>query len=302
MKPDITVAIPTLNRGEIAIATVLDALKQSHQNIEIFVADQTKDFAATLEEINKFGDPRVRYEVISPPSLTSARNYILKNARADIVLFIDDDVKLDKDLVSEHLRARKEHPEAVAIAGQVMQDGFPIKKDVLRFNKYAIPSGVFTATEPAETNTFPGGNHSIDRHIALKAGGYDTRYVKNAFREESDMAHRVTKSGGKIFYNPKATLLHLAIGHGGTRIKQKDMLDNPVFYHNELYFTLRTTSAINYPVAILKKYKIYCWSASKLSKRITRSLYFIGGLIVSWYRLMFAKQFESSRIYPEAKK
>ncbi len=290
-QPDISVAIPTLNRGEILLDTIRDVLKQSHKNLELIVADQTKkpsaDFISKLSQIR---DPRLRYYRTGPASLPAARNFILHHAASKIVLFLDDDVELKKDMVKAHLQAFAEHPEVSAVGGRVMQKDFPVKKDVLTFDEFAISHGVFTATEAGYTNAFPGGNHAIRVDDALDAGGYDTRFYGNAFREESDMSIRLSRRGKKIYYEPKAELLHLAAHFGGVESRVKGHIyDNRLFYRNELFFTIRNVRLGLLPRALRKKYREYCQVPGK-KVRLKRSYYFMEGLCAAFLRQMFGKQ------------
>ncbi len=289
--PDIAVAIPTYNREKELLDTIHGVLNQSHQNLELLVIDQTVSHSAEMaQKIASLKDPRFRYFVADPPSLPAARNFALKNAKAPIVLFLDDDVVVDKDLVKYHLLAFREHPDVSAVGGRVLQKGFPIKKEVLHFDDYATSEGVFTATEASYTNAFPGGNCALKVTAAARVGGFDTRFPGNAFREESDMALKMTRAGMKIYYEPRAVLTHLAAHSGGTRTTTyTDILDTRLFYKNELFFTMRATKANNLFPALYKKYRQYCRGrGSKVG--IKRSLYFGLGIVGALWRMAFGRQ------------
>jgi glycosyltransferase involved in cell wall biosynthesis len=242
--PDITVVIPTYRREKELVDTVRAMLSQSHKNFELVVVDQSDDhLAETKTALQNISDERFRYFRTTPPSLPAARNFALQVARAPIVLYLDDDIVPIKDLVKYHLQVFAEHPEISAVGGRVMQKGFPVKREVLQFDRYAISHGVFTASEPGFTNAFPGGNCALKVADALKVGGFETRYYQNAFREESDMALKMVRAGMRIYYEPRAEILHLAAHYGGTRSKTYGHLyDTARFYRNELFFTLRAVT------------------------------------------------------------
>ena len=46
----------------------------------------------------------------------------LREAKGDIVLFLDDDIIPDKNLVAAHRETHVEHPDTWAVVGQVMQE------------------------------------------------------------------------------------------------------------------------------------------------------------------------------------
>lgn len=296
-KPDITVAIPTYQREEVLINTIHELLKQSHHNLELLIVDQSKNHSGDTEKaLSAITDPRFRYVRATPPSLPGARNLSLKLARAPLVLFLDDDIVPTKDLIKYHLQAFVEHPEISVVAGRVMQHGFPVKPNVLRFDEYATSHGVFTATKAAFTNTFPGGNHAMRVADAWKVGGFETRYYYNAFREESDMAMRMVRAGMKIYYEPRAEILHLAAPTGGTRTRQySHIYDSRTFYGNELFFTLRAVAPGKRVVALHRKYQAYCFSA-RYFRGYRRRVLFCFGLLAALWRMHFGRRIETEEI------
>jgi GT2 family glycosyltransferase len=290
--PDICVAIPSYNRGEVLVDTIKDVLKQSYKNLELLVIDQSSTHAPeVMASINTIKDPRFRHVKATPPSLPAARNLALKLSKAPIVLFLDDDVVLHKDMVKYHLAAFRKDKDICAVAGRVLQEGFPVKKEVLKFDEYGTSHGVFTASVASYTNSFPGGNHSIKVKKALSIGGFDTRYYYNAFREESDMAHRLVKHGMKIYFEPKAALTHLAVPNGGTRAKKTytHIYDTPYFYRNELFFTLRVVNRKKLVSALRRKYREYCLTPSR-KQGLRRRVYFCIGFVAALWRLLFGRQ------------
>lgn len=287
--PDITVAIPTYNREEVLINTIRDVLNQSHRNLELLVIDQSDghkpETSAALEAI---ADGRFRYFKTTPPSVTAARNFALKKARAPYIVFLDDDVQLSKDLARNYLKTFRAHPELSAVAGRVLQEGFPVMKEVLRFDEYGITHGVFTATEADYTNAFPGGNCAIKVADALGLGGFETRYKGNAFREENDMSLRMAKAGQLIYFEPKCVLTHLAAPYGGNRVKTH-IYDNPGFYRNELFFTIRMVDRRNLREALSRKYKEYCRGRGRKTGLKRTWLFWIGFVCALW-RQLFGRQ------------
>lgn len=294
-KPEVSVIIPTLNREEQLLDTIGDVLGQSYKDLELIVLDQspshTPEFAKTLKSI---ADPRLRYIRIGPPSLPAARNFGLKVAKAPIVLFLDDDIKAVKDLVKWHIETYEKHPDISAVGGRVLQEDFPVKKEVLKFDKHGVSHGVFTATAASYTNAFPGGNHSLKVDDALKVGGYDTRYYRIAFREESDMALKMSRSGMKIYYEPRAEIFHLNTAGGGLR-HYTNLFDTVDFYRNDLFFVLRSVSLKNIPGALHAKFMEYC-HLRPISKAAKRSIYFAAGLLTAVWRLLFGRQIVAKEI------
>src|SRR5437763_250619 len=58
---------------------------------------------------------------------------------------------------------------------------------------------------------------TIDRPIALEIGAFDENFVGAAYRFESDFALRLVRAGGRIRFEPAASLRHLKLSAGGLR-------------------------------------------------------------------------------------
>ena len=153
-----------------------------------------------------------------------------------------------------------------------MQQGFPIMDKILMFNKYMISEGVFTSPMSGYTNAFAGGNCALKTKDALRVGGFDTRYRDNAFREESDMSMKMISNNMKIYYQPKAELLHLAAPRGGNRVAG-DIWDNFGTYKNELFFTFRYVRLRDWIMALRIKRATYCTSEKPTVQRRRRRLF-----------------------------
>ncbi len=289
--PDITVIIPTFQREEVLVDTIHSILKQTYKNFELIVVDQTeKHLPATIAALESIQDKRLRLFKVKPASVTAAKNFAIKKATAPVALTIDDDILPNKNLIKFHLLAYHNNPGISAVAGRVVQDGFPTIDDVLRFDQYGISHGGFTSMKPGYTNAFPGGNCSIKISDALKVGGFDTRYYANSFREENDMSLKMARAKMKIYFEPKAEVFHLATPSGGSRSKKyTELYDTPMFYRNELFFTLRVVKRGNWVEALRRKYREYCLVVRHGRAYKRRVLFFLG-LIAAIWRLSFGRQ------------
>jgi GT2 family glycosyltransferase len=220
--PRISVAIPTYEREEILLDTLNQLLVLNHPACEILVIDQTtshrSETAVALEKLAIKGS--ILWHRLNEPSIPKAMNHALKVTKAEVVLFVDDDIELTSDLVFEHAK-EYEDPDTACVAGRVVQpwereldegedawmDGRSSDPDAFRFN-----SGKRT-----DVNRFMGGNFSIRREVALNLGGFDENFVRAAYRFEAEFASRMLLSGSRILFQPAASLIHLKENTGGTR-------------------------------------------------------------------------------------
>jgi GT2 family glycosyltransferase len=134
-------------------------------------------------------------------------NAALVAATQPIVLFVDDDIVPEPDLLAGHLAGHLAHPDAI-IAGRVLQP----------WDEGREPSDApFAGTRPQAVAEFMGGNFSLARDAAVLVGGFDENFVKVAYRFEAEFAHRWRASGRAIRYEPAACIHHLKADAGGTR-------------------------------------------------------------------------------------
>jgi GT2 family glycosyltransferase len=274
----------------VLVDTIRGVLGQSHANLELLVVDQSEGHEpATEADLAAIDDPRFDYRRVVPPSVTAARNFSLSIARGPIVLFLDDDVVLHADLAKHHLAAHEAHADITAVAGRVMQDGLAVCDDPPRFDEHARPRGHFTASRGGYTNALPGGNFSVRIEAALAVGGFDTRYYGNGFREESDFSMKMVRAGMRFYYEPRAELLHLASPMGGSRaVPYRSLHDSPMFYRNEIFFTLRAVGRGQRLAALRRKYQDYSRSVTwrRACWRLGLFVFGIGGAL---WRLAFGR-------------
>lgn len=289
MKPLVTVGIPSLCRDKVLLDTISMALGQDYELFEVVVADQTLErdevFLKALNELRK--DNRLRHYIVAPKSLPAARNFILEKAKGQIVLFIDDDMKLKKDFITAHMNEHASHPDVSVIAGRIIQKNLPLSDFPLYFDKYGLPQGTFNCPNSGPCQMIPGGNHSAKTAVLKKIGGYHTAYKYDAVREESDTGHRLHSASYKMYYSAEASVRHLSVGHGGTRI-HKEQFDNFRFYVNDLLFMLRSVNLYNMPMALFRRLRIY--TGGPLGRRFKRAGIFAAGFVTALWLLIFERQ------------
>lgn len=211
----LTIAIPTYNRGAILVDTIARLLALDPPASEIVIADQTREHppavAGRLAAWHAAG--AIRHLRLAEPSIPHAMNVALSEARHELVLFLDDDLIPAAGLAGEHLRAHRD-PSIWAVAGQVLQPGEePIPSDSgadsLQFR--------FNSNRGRFLENVMAGNLSVRRERALGIGGFDENYIGAAYRFESDFALRLAAAGGRIWFEPRASIRHLKLATGGLR-------------------------------------------------------------------------------------
>lgn len=213
----LTIAIPTYERGAVLCDTIETLLALPVRASEIVVVDQTPVHPpAVAARLQSFG---VRILRLDAPSIPRAMNTALREARYPHVLFLDDDIIPDANLVAAHAAALRE-PGVWAVAGQVLQPG----ETPSHFDDATLHRGElrdlefrFTHDTACEVENVMAGNLSVDREKVLSIGGFDERFTAVAYRFESDFARRIVAAGGRIRYEPAASIRHLKAPGGGVR-------------------------------------------------------------------------------------
>jgi len=76
----------------------------------------------------------------------------------------------------------------------------------------------FNGTEPAWVENVMAGNLSVKRDKALVLGGFDEKFIPPvSYRFETEFAKRIISAGGRIRFEPTASVRHLRAPQGGTR-------------------------------------------------------------------------------------
>jgi GT2 family glycosyltransferase len=234
----LSIVIPTYRRGTVLIATIEYLLALEPRAAEMLLLDQTEthspDTESRLHTLAASG--LIRWLRLSKPSITAAMNEGLRLAVQDIILFVDDDVRPEPELLSAHVAAQEAHCDGL-VAGRVIQpwqEGIDFSADG-PFH--------FASTHPALIGEFMGGNFSIRKGVALRLGGFDENFVRVAYRFEADFARRYTSDGRQIRFEPRACLHHLKELEGGTRTFGEHLTTwRPDHAVGAYYYALRTGS------------------------------------------------------------
>jgi GT2 family glycosyltransferase len=237
----ISVAIPTLGREAILIDTLQYLLALRHTPHEILVVDQTPVHEPATEQMltTLHREGAIRWIRLPEPSITHAMNVGLLEAKGDVVLYVDDDIIPQGELIDAHRRAHDDAAlpasDRTIVAGRVLQ---PWHVDGSR------PWDRLASEDPGFVDAFIGCNFSVKRDAAIRLGGFDERFVRVAYRYEAEFAVRARRSGLRIQFAPAALIHHLHAIKGGTRSYGDHLRTlSPAHAVGACYFLLRTRPA-----------------------------------------------------------
>ncbi|MBI5586570.1 MAG: glycosyltransferase family 2 protein [Deltaproteobacteria bacterium] len=255
--PTVSVVICTLNREE-SLIHVLRLLKdQTMQPLEILILDQsTRPVPKTVTYLQEEGRD-IRRLTLAPPSTTAARNLSIREVRGEVVLYLDDDVLFQPDLIHRHLENYFD-PMIGAVSGKVMYDGAEENEEpwAARLTRSGAYLRNFTTRARCEVPTLYGCNMSIRTEVLREVGDFDLNYWGNFLWEEVDYALKIRRQGYRIQYEPRASVFHVMVKQGGSRNPvPKTYLESTVF--NDWYFFFRHVSKGYWPCLLYRQKRVW---------------------------------------------
>ena len=213
-----SVVICTLNRQEVVRNTLQKLATQDYKRSEFVIVDQTRDRNLDLETyITNLGE-NFKYIGLAEPNLPAARNLGIRTTSGEIVLFIDDDVEPDADLVSLHVRAHQEGHNVGAVSGLFLDIDRPLEES-LEWCRKAFDVPDVTSGGTFDVSWAIGGNMSYRRTAIMDAGMFDENFRGCAIGEDNDDFERVSLKGYRVVLDCRIQLRHLNLSRGGSEVR-----------------------------------------------------------------------------------
>lgn len=206
LTPAIDVIVITRDRPH-TVGLSLTALAQQtypRAQMHVIVVDQSADYltARIVEQMARAVN--ITYVRQPPLGIPAARNAGAGLAQGTLLLFLDGDLVAEPRLAAEHARLHGLWRNAL-VAGCIL----PYAPAYTSFlDRAAGPEDELARSSPEGEIPFYhafGGNLSIPRRLFLDLQGFD-EHLKGS--EDTDLAYRVVKAGGKIVYAPGALAYH----------------------------------------------------------------------------------------------
>lgn len=210
-KPELSIIIPTYNRRErlVQVLSSLEAQTYPLEKLEVIVISDgsTDGTDAFLEEHRTAYELRPVFQ--QNQGVAVARNTGLDQAKADWILFLDDDVRPAPELVSEHIACLKSNDKAVVLGPMLMP------KDVrllpwVRWEQLMLDkqyNHMLMGKWKPTARQFYTGNTSLEKQYILQAGGFDPSFFR---AEDVELAYRLKDLGMRFIFNPNAVVYHYA--------------------------------------------------------------------------------------------
>lgn len=242
-----SIVIPTYNRKEIfekcLQAITAQTLPPSQYEV-IVIDDGSTD--GTGDMIQSLDLEPIRYLYQSNQGRAIARNHGIREARHEIIIFLDSDIVVNQSFVEAHLREHQLHP-------QVIVNGV-----VINTTNLADPTSEKQKLTDYSRASFATGNSSVRKEFLLKAGLFDEDFNQYGW-EDLELGHRLLALGlGRVkakdaigyHYNPAPSMDYLPEMLRKERERGKMAL---LFYQKNPTFRTRLTTLYARPFFALER-------------------------------------------------
>jgi GT2 family glycosyltransferase len=223
--PPLTIAICTQDRPE-CVERLLRSLRElvvgqgGNRHLDIVLVDNapsddsTRDLAARWPEVQYVREPRT--------GLNFARNRALREARGEILAFLDDDVVPDRGWLAGLADAWAANPDAAAFTGQVLPMELETEAQIVFERRGGFRRGFdrirFGSVLPGNP-LYPGGagslgagaNMAFRTAVLRQMGGFDEALDTGApvpGGGDLDAFYRIIRAGHILVYDPRFLVFH----------------------------------------------------------------------------------------------
>ena len=298
--PDVSVVIPVRNdpHNLMACLSALRASKRTRHEV-VVVDDASTD--NTADVARDYGVRVIRMPCNVGPAV--ARNYGCKEARGDIVVFLDADVCATPDTLDQFVHTFESDPHVAAVFGSY--DTQPTRTNLVSQYKNLLHHYVHQCGQ-RDASTFWSGCGGVRRAAFLELEGFHAGYGRPCI-EDIEFGSRLRETGERILLNKEIQVTHRKHWSLSGMIKS-DVFDRAVPWtrlilrnqHLPNDLNLRTSQRLSavlccllvlsllvaccvYPWTCLLPISIYglIWSADRVSLTTpnrARTLYVVSGI------------------------
>lgn len=218
----LSLIIPTHNRAARLVAALESVVGQDlpAAEWECLVVDNnsTDDTVVRFDAFAAAHPTHSLRRIFEPsPGVSYARNRGLREARAPIAVFIDDDERIVPGFLAAYLRFFDTHPDAVVAGGRIVAEypeGRPAWMSRWTEMPIANPMDFGSDVRPFPAGRVPGGGNMAFRCAGIASyGGFDPSLGRVNGEliggEENDYFERLLRGGETIWYVPGAVMYHI---------------------------------------------------------------------------------------------
>ena len=236
----------------------------------------------TESECNRFQKdyPNVQfhYFVETNQGLSYARNCGIQNSNGDILVYVDDDAKVNKDYLRTYAQFFATHSDIVAAGGPILPVYETAEPDWMsHYTRQLITGKLYLGDTEREfpSDSYPGGGNAAYRKSVFDTVGlFNVELGRKGNSligaEEKDLFDKMNTHNMRFFYLPTAILYHL--------IPEKKLTQD--------YF-----DRLTYSIGVSERYRTLQLSRGKYRKRMLKECVKWCATFVLWIGFAFKLQF-----------
>ena len=230
---DISVVIVTYNRDKDLAITIESFKKEIIKLREVLVMNNNTDDKAK-KVIKSIKNNKIKYFKSEVNSLTVSRNLGINKVdkKSKIIIFLDDDVSLEKDYFDKIIEVFNEYPNAVGVSGYYFPENYKINRLENNIRKLALlenwtvnkakvlsafgASYPYKLTKIINSEWLSGFNMAYKKEVFGK-DKFEEKFFKYALAEDFEFSTRINKKYQRsLFITPYAKLTHRVSEEGRT--------------------------------------------------------------------------------------
>ncbi len=211
IQPNVSVIVPAYNSGKTLTVCLKTLSKQTYPSEKyevIIVDDGSTDNTSII--LNSLPESDL-FKVINHSEncgLAAARNTGIKNAKGDILIFLDSDMEVEEDFIEKHVSFHRKK-SVIGVLGSIIPD---IENPYDKYQRYLYESkrgaAKFDINKPIPFNAFIFNNTSIKKIAFEKVGLFDEN-IKMYGGEDTEFSYRVWNYYPEGLYcDPSIVVIH----------------------------------------------------------------------------------------------
>ena len=223
----ISVVVATYNRQASLVQLLEDLAAQSFTGFEVVVVDDGSKDEVTLGGLTPPFPLRLVRQANA--GAAAARHHGITLATGEIIVIVDDDMRVGADFLAEHARTHAEG--ATLVLGLIAPDADIAHKPLFERMHQALLARMVARYE-RDPSSVRGtqvctGNVSFRRAEYLAVGGFDLDMKRS---EDRELGLRLEKNGAKLAFSAKAKVTH-----------KSDHVDNGVWLERNFRYGIYDT-------------------------------------------------------------
>lgn len=194
----LSVIIPTYN-GKHKLPRIIQALEnQDQQDFQtVIVVDGSTD--GTIEYLQALSHCLSELIIVNRPNggRSKSRNHGAKVATAELLLFLDDDMRPDHQVISQHILHHTTHHESILVGNQI-EDLSLCETDIQKYKAHLSRTWMEQLKIESKATNVPfitAAHFSVSKQLFLDLGGFDELLNDT---EDFDLAVKAVKAGVRI--------------------------------------------------------------------------------------------------------